>query len=643
MSQTTEQTNPEGEAFSRSNDAVANALLGRDNAADLLPDETALDLIDYVEACFDMSHRAISPRYDHWREAEQTHDVYVPAYIESRSKQRNTGARRPRIIDTIRVPYARAISDTIATYNLAIFGGARPFHIEPVSGKGSRLGAKIVEAELAANMRRIGFETKVYQMSVDQNRYGLAPTALYWGEDGNSIISVDPWGYFPDPRVGAQSRHEAEFLGLRSTASTSALYRRGLYKNLHKLEQSSETFGWAANRESSPVIRGQNVEALIERKPREGGGARKWSLTNSHVLNSLYVWMHPKQFNIPAPFGLYRIVVADEKTIILFDKSPYPHGKIPVLHGDALYDAHKMFGSGSYDLMMPLQRFQDWLLRSRVENVQTIVQSRLIVDPTRININDILVPNSARLVRTLPGANPKDAMIPVNVPDATSRYWQDIGMSGDLMQRLTSASDTAQGVQSETNKTATEISRLTALGQQRLGTQARLTSAHTMRPLARMMVRNTQYFGTAGGVVPLPASMAMVDEDGLFRWRPEDIMGEYDYQVSDGTLPISPQENTENLIRAIRALTETGMSAEYDMQMFTDRLIESFGFSDLDNWKLDPTKAKQRAAAMARQSVPGVEVTPNETIMKAAEAGDIIPMGEAMKQFPDAVPGSPTP
>ena len=62
--------------------------------------------------------------------------------------------------------------------------------------------------------------------------------------------------------------------------------------------------------------------------------------------------------------------------------------------------------------MMPLQRYQDWLLRTRVENVQSIVQNRLVVDPNRVNIRDILDPNAARLVRTLPGANPSDANLP---------------------------------------------------------------------------------------------------------------------------------------------------------------------------------------------------------------------------------------
>ena len=174
--------------------------------------------------------------------------------------------------------------------------------------------------------------------------------------------------------------------------------------------------------------------------------------------------------------------------MVQFDASPYPHDSIPIIHGEGQYDAHKTFASSLYDLLMPLQRYQDWLLRTRVENVQSIVQNRLVVDPNRVNIKDILDPNAARLVRTLPGANPGDAILPLQVPDATRNYWQDLDTAGQLMQRVAAASDTAQGIQAETQRTATEIARLTALGQQRLGMQARLLSSTTIRPLVRQMI-----------------------------------------------------------------------------------------------------------------------------------------------------------
>lgn len=622
---------------SRGPEQIGNALKAGENAAGCMDDKTETDLVEYVKCCFDMSYDQISQRYDFWAEAETAHDVYVPSYVADKSAQSNTSRvrrNRPRIVDVIKVPYSRAISDTICTYNLAIFAGMPPFRVEPAGRKGSRKAAKIIEARLAQNMRAIGYEAKLYQMSLDQNRYGMSPFGIFFGEHGNALFNFDPWGYFPDPRVTAQNRDDSEFIGTRTWASMSALKRRGIFKCLDKLTNSTQpSSGWKCNRETRDAIRGQSIDYV---KSQGRSETYKWGLGRAHVLNVLFAWLDPMQFKIPAPFGLYRIVVADEKHIILFDRTPFPHGKIPVLHGDAMFDAHKTFGSGTYDLLMPLQRFQDWLLRTRVENVQSIVQARVIADPSRVNIRDILYPNAARLVRTLPGANPKDALLPVEIQDATSRYWNDLITTGELMQRLSAANDTAQGVQTDTTKTATEIARITALGQQRLGTQARLLSAMTIRPAVWMMIKNLQYFEVDGGTVQIaPEFITDTNSDGWLEYAHADTIGEYDYAIVDGTLPLSAKENTENLIRVIRVLAETGLAAEWDMRKFVERTVQSMGFEDIDEWKLSKGQAEERIGAM-RQAMaaqtPTTQVVNDEQIARERAAGNVIPLAEFMQQ-----------
>lgn len=609
-------------------DYVGRALSERENAAKFLDKETEKKIIDYVHAHFDLSYERMSKRYDYWKDAEVTHDMYVPARVvdESKRKSQQRGSSG-RIIDQIKTPYSRSISDTICTYNLAIFGGAPPFRIEPTSRDTNRKSARILEQRLHHNMRRVGYEQRLYQIFLDNNRYGMAPVANFYGKDGNVPVNIDPWSYFPDPRVTAQNRHEADFIGYRTWASLTALHRRGHYENLERVEDQRPSLAWSANQFLKDTIRDQSVDPTL---PGNYGTDYKnyFGLGTAHVLNTLYVYMDPRRLDIPAPFGLYRIVVVDENVVVQLDASPYPHESIPIIHGEGQYDAHKTFASSLYDLLMPLQRYQDWLLRTRVENVQSIVQNRLVVDPNRVNIKDILDPNAARLVRTLPGANPGDAILPLAVPDATRNYWQDLDTAGQLMQRLAAASDTAQGIQAETQRTATEIARLTALGQQRLGMQARLLSSTTIRPLVRQMISNLQFFEMDGGVVSLAEEMSPENPTGDVKYNRGDIMGDFDYVVVDGTLPQSPEENSENLIRAIRVLSDTGAAQNYDMDMFVERLIESFGFTDVENWKRQPS-----------------EVMPDEQVMQQLQAGNLVPMGQAVQEMgqPGVVPNQPSP
>ena len=158
--------------------------------------------------------------------------------------------------------------------------------------------------------------------------------------------------------------------------------------------------------------------------------------------------------------------------------------------------------------------------------------------------------------------------------------------------------------------------------------QARLLSSTTIRPLVRQMISNLQFFEVDGGMVSIPEESTNDNPLGDTKYSRSDILGDFDYVVVDGTLPQSPEENSENLIRAIRVLSETGAAQNYDMDMFVERLIESFGFTDVENWKKQPS-----------------EVVPDEQIMQQLQAGNLVPMGQAVQEMgqPGVVPNQPQP
>jgi len=641
----------------KSDTTTANMLNAGKNAAAALTEATEKDIVSYVQECFNLSYDRIGRRYDNWREADQAHDLYVPSYtVDAMQQSTKKGKRRkPRIIDVIRTPYSRAICDVRCTYNLAIFGGMPAFTIYPVRRTASKLAARIVQAELSQNMLRVGYERTLYQITLDQNRYGVSPTAVFYGRYGNQPINIDPWNYFPDPRVTMQTPQDADFIGVRSTASISALYRRGIYANLSRVEQNSTVTAWNANTPINDNARGTKPDPSHESTRTETAEAEtKFGLGRTHVLNTLYAFISPKWFNIEAPFGLYRITVSDERTVIMFDRAPWPHKEFPIVSGASDWDAHKVFPSSAYDLGMPLQRFQDWLLRARVENTQNLIRGRMIADPTKVMVDDILNPNTARLIRALPGADLKGAVLPIDQADTTQNFWSEMENAGQLQQRLLAASDTAQGVQTDTQRSATEIARLTSLGQQRLGTQARMLSASQIRPMVLQMIQNLQYFGIHGGQVELPRELANT-ENGWYEWHQKEILGDFDYQLSDGTLPADPRQNTDNLMRALRIIGETNTAPDWKMARIFTELFVSMGFTDVEEWRNTPIEGKkqlgmQQAAAAANN--PGVAaqlaqtaatISSDEDISRDLEKGNIVPLSQAMREVSDRMAQSPGP
>ena len=137
------------------------------------------------------------------------------------------------------------------------------------------------------------------------------------------------------------------------------------------------------------------------------------------------------------------------------------------------------------------------------------------------------------------------------------------------------------------------------------------------------MISNLQFFEIDGGMVTIPEEATAENPTGDVRYNRSDIMGDFDYVVVDGTLPLNPEDNSENLIRSIRVLSETGAAQNYDMDKFVERLIESFGFQDVENWKKSPS-----------------EVVPDEQIMQQLQAGNLVPMGQAATEMgqPAVVP-----
>ena len=130
------------------------------------------------------------------------------------------------------------------------------------------------------------------------------------------------------------------------------------------------------------------------------------------------------------------------------------------------------------------------------------------------------------------------------------------------------------------------------------------------------MISNLQFFEIDGGMVELMDEIGESNPTGEVRYSRSDILGEYDYIIVDGTLPTSPSENAENIIKAIRVLAESGAAQTWDMDKFVERLVESFGFEDVEQWK----KAPQ-------------QVVPDDQIQQELQAGNIVPMQQAQEQM----------
>ena len=612
----------------------ADALMAYEDISSLLSEEQEQRIVDYVRSAMQMSYDRISRRYDHWTQADRAHDVYVDPHA--------TQFREKAVIaDT------RAIADTVLTYLMAALTGRNPmFQLEGLNRK-SRKSSAIIERLLHQQMRRTAGEARLAQHLLDSIRYGYAPTKVTWDASSrtNQITNFDPRRVFHDPRVQWGDWERMQYIIFSDFASYDSLLQTGMYPKLKQYPSLRNRLtppagGWDGHRWHKEAGRGLSIDPA-ERNRRESGGTF-FALGDSRVVDECWVRLAGYEIGVPQIEQLWLcITILDENVVIRCQLNPYGR-QFPVVIGGLYHDAHKTYSQSLYDLLLPLHDVATWLLRSRIDNVQAALTNLMFVDPTQIAIGDLIDRNPHGIVRTLPGVKPGEGVFISQIPDVTRGHWQDIQAMGELKQRLSAASDAQQGMPtSDGIRTATEIQRLTQLGSQRLGVLARTISATSVRPMVRMMVANIQDFFAPESSIRISendsaSSVADMVKDGYLDFSLNDIQGEIEYLVVDGTLPLEPTRNAETWITMLRTLNETGMAMEYNSGKIVEEAIRSMGVSDLDQFKISkeqqsqgPTPSQQM---MMMEKLRGANVQPQEQIEDQVKKGNLVPMSEAPKR-----------
>ncbi|MBG18123.1 MAG: hypothetical protein CMB77_07225 [Euryarchaeota archaeon] len=585
----------------------------------------------YAKALFDMSWNRISRRYDHWKEADRAHDVYVPPDA--------TDFREKAVIaDT------RAIADTVLTYLMAALGGRNPmFGLEGLNAK-SRKPAAIIERILHQHMRQGAGEFRVAQLLNDAIRYGFAPTRVSWdgSKNTNKIINYDPRRCFPDPRVNWGDIDEMQFIGFVDYKSFDALRQSGLYPKLDyfpsiRHQRNRPIQGWKSNETSREEGRGLSIDPASADALNQSGG-QYFTLGSARTINEVFVRLPGDLIGMPGVREVWAIItILDEDTVIRCQLNPYGR-QFPIVMSALFNDSHKTFGAGLYDILLPLHDIATWLLRSRVDNVMAALNNLIFVDPSQVNISDLIDRNPWGLVRTLPGTRPGDGVNVVQVPDVTSSHWNDIQGLSEFKQRLSAASDAQQGIPSPgTPPTATEVQRLTQLGSQRLGVLSRIISATTIRPMVRMMVSNLQDMLTSkfSGSIPLnqsnsPEILRAGAQDGYVDFNVLDLQGDIDYLVVDGTLPLEPSRNVEAWMQILGIMQQTGLTMEYDGGAIAEEAIKAMGIPNIERFKLDPSRPMSPSQEISvMEKMRGASVMPQGDIDGQVSAGNLVPISEA--------------
>lgn len=612
----------------------------------------------------EMSRRAMTDRYQAWDEADDNVRGYVDISRKARrgDKTTDTSKRELPFDRAIKIPVSRVIHETRKTQLVSLFlHRDPPLHVEGRAPE-DVTPAKLLEAVLAYDCQQMNYPLVMYALAQDADKYGLG--VLYdtwdteygykrqtetvetifgpvqipkseWGliKEFNRWECVDPFCFWPDPRVSMSNIQNSEFIGHRIYRGQSYLLERkmdekgsGIYFNVEEAIKSGKGVGG-------------DTQALIG---RARFGIDDFSLMDStddkdkgfFALDTMQVKLVPKDWELGGGTRpeIWNFTVCNEGVIIRAHKSEYEHMRFTYSAAEANPDPHTNTNQGIFEDLDGIQRVSDWLWNSRIENVRKILNDSLILSPSMLEMGDVLNPGPARHIRLSQageqavaerGLDPSIFARQLQVMDVTSTHSEIANFLVDMAQRLGASNDPAQGAPTTEKKTLGEVQSLMAASSQRIAMLARIMDSTCIGPTARRSVSNRQQFTTLEQYYRVTGDLAKMEETrGLQRLmiRQGDLFGDFDYVPQTGIIPADPARQSElwaRILEMLGANPTLGMPGQDNMaispRLVFGELIRTAGIRNIQDF-------------MEYVQPQPPQVVPDEMAQQQAQAGNYVPV-----------------
>lgn len=618
---------------------------------------------DALKARLRMSDQGMRDRHQTMATNEELFQAYIPEKdVDAlrRVKRENSGVPAYR---TVEIPYSYAVLMTAHTYYTSVFLSRSP--ILQLSGRHGEAENKRLAVEALLN-----YQTQVGQMLLnmfiwllDPGKYGYGVIGHHWdkqlvrvrqevvkqrmflgmpipgtdykiyeaadvpGYVGNRAFNVRPQDFFPDPRVALVHYQKGEFCARYVEIPWCEIYegqRAGRFFNYEELKKMRNDRDTQEGGNPSRDTGSSRVTKLPEEIEVEGGYDVPVGFVKGHEV---YIRLVPNDWKLDKGdrYEIWAFNIATNGVIFGAQPTGEFSDQFPF---DILVDeidGYTVAPRGMLERIKPLNDIVTWLINTHFYNVRSVLNNQLVVDPSMVVMKDVENPDPGKLIRLKPQAYGRDVRTMISqlqVTDVTRTHMADVSMWQDVIQRVTGVNDTVMGVvNSGSRRTATEVRQSTTFGINRLKTQCEWYSTTGFGPMTQKLVQRTQQhydverqFRIVGDLANFAPNFAMV--------TPADILGFFDYEPVDGTLPVDrfAQANMwQMLMGQIKDVPQVMM--QYDIAKIFAWVATLAGIKNMAQFRL----------------------VPDQQLLGAAAAGNVVPIGTAMKETnlnePRQIPG----
>lgn len=543
-----------------------------------------------------MSRAQMSRYYDRWDRYDQAYRGERVADVEDvRAVEKGDTAK-------LAVPLTYAQIQTAVAFFFSVYFQRKTFYELTGVAQEDHVAAKVAEAVLERDLRYNKFSSALYESLLDCFRWGLMifqvgwikETSTVWKETvdktpavmlgpitlkaatsvaiqtavqatkylGNQVKSISPYRFFPDTRLPLTRFQEGEFCASEDEYT---------YSYLKELESRGEVAG-------IDFIRG-----LKENEPYNAVNSRFSNVdfkTNTSLVQGLQrgsIIVTQVQLNtVPCKFMIdgeplgpedypikYNIWYANNHRVIKFEPLGYLHNEFTYCLGQMSPDKHRLVNEGISDMCSALQDVVNWFLNSHITNVRKVLSNFLIVDPAGVEIADLKARKP--VIRLKPGVSRQgvDKWIKqLEIRDVTANHIKDIDSLQGLMMLITGINENIMGQFHGGRRSASEARAVNAGTANRLLMTAKVLWTDCFEPMGRQMLSNSRdgmdepaYVRTTGEMINQYAYNRFIQADK------SKLVGEYDFEVFDGTLPSEKANTAEALNQILQAMLTNPQAA----------------------------------------------------------------------------------
>jgi hypothetical protein len=362
---------------------------------------------------------------------------------------------------------------------------------------------------------------------------------------GCKITNISPYAFYPDPSVSIANFQEGMFVATEEEVSISSLKAKEgeIYFGTDKIPKtmSREMYKERTRRVSGPF----NDENGIDDGVTDKDNTKSDKIIRTEIECTLSEKEASEMWGANLGSGTkpvkWLITVANDQKVIRFESKGYLHNRFCYELFEFSPDHDSFFNPGLADTISELQTITTFFLNSHIVNVRKIIANRFIVDPSKVEMDD--VKGGGLYIRTKGGQGDiARAIKQLEVHDITSNHVQDMGVLTGLVQMITGVNENALGQYSAGRRSATEARNVNAGSAARLKMHATLAWLQGIEPLGRQVLSNTRQWRTKEVYEMIVGNM-MLDApfEQVILADPTKLAGSYDFVPYDATLPTDRQ------------------------------------------------------------------------------------------------------